>query len=257
MTEDESIVLTKREPFSDAVLPQNADELAKFMDQPLMAIAEAITGALAVGPKAWTVMTGHIVQGILKGKLYQQVALGIKELRAKGKIHDDFEDEKKHKYGYRSWVDLHKTIDDDTPDADRLEALMAMFYGANKVNATDEEKILSYRLFQIAKRLNSGELLLLRTLFDAQKQGNYKNTPIKLYEWAQKIAKLQGHNLTALVLKDERALVEEGLISAYRDATVTAVNQQVDEDNARLTDLGMTFCKNIETYRVETRPDPA
>src|SRR5216117_1657378 len=137
MTEDESVVLKQREPFSDAVLPQNADELAKFMDQPLTAIAEAITGALAVGPKAWTVMTGHIVQGILKGKLYQHVALEIKELRDKGKIPDDFADEKKHKYGFKSWVELLKTIDEETPDADRLEALKAMFYGANKVNATD------------------------------------------------------------------------------------------------------------------------
>ncbi len=253
MTEEESIVLKPREPFSDAVLPQNADELAKFMDQPLTAIAETITGGLAAGPKAWMFMTGHIVQGILKGKLYQQVALEIKELRDKGKIPDDFADEKKHKYGFRSWVDLLRTIDDETPDADRLEALMAMFYGANKVNATDEQKMLSYRLFQIAKRLNSGELLLLRTLLAALGQSNYTNNTVKLSEWAQKIAKMQGDNLSALVLKDERALVEEGLISGYQDATVTAVNQTVSENNARLTDLGLAFCNNIEIYRVETR----
>jgi len=60
--EEGSIVVNAREPFSDALLPQSADELAKFMDQPLTAIAETITGALAAGPKAWTVMTGHIVQ---------------------------------------------------------------------------------------------------------------------------------------------------------------------------------------------------
>jgi hypothetical protein len=103
MTEDESIVLKPREPFSsDAVLPQDADELAKFMDQPLPAIVETITGALAAGPKAWTVVAGHIVQGILKGKLYQQVSREIKELREKGKIPEDFADEKKYKYGFRS-----------------------------------------------------------------------------------------------------------------------------------------------------------
>jgi hypothetical protein len=134
MTEDESIVLKPREPFSsDAVLPQDADELAKFMDQPLPAIVETITGALAAGPKAWTVVAGHIVQGILKGKLYQQVSREIKELREKGKIPEDFADEKKYKYGFRSWADLLKTIDEEPPDADLLEALMAMFYGANSV----------------------------------------------------------------------------------------------------------------------------
>jgi len=106
MAEEESLVLKPREPFSDAVLPESADELAKFMDQPLTAIAESITGALAAGPKNWTVMAGHLVQAILKGKLYQQVAQEIKDLREKGKIPDDFADEKKHKYGFKSWVEL-------------------------------------------------------------------------------------------------------------------------------------------------------
>jgi hypothetical protein len=253
MAEEESIVLKPREPFSDALLPQSADELAKFMDQPLTAIAETITGALAAGPKAWTVMTGHIVQGILQGKLYQQVSREIKELSDKGKIPDDFADEKKYKYGFKSWVDLLKAIDEKPPDADLLEALMAMFYGANKINATDAQKVLSYRLLQIARRLNSGELLLLRTIYHAFKRQDYQQQDMSLLQWASKIARLQGHNLTALVLKDEHALVEEELISGYRDATtVTAFNQVVQENNARLSDLGIAFCQNIETYRVET-----
>jgi hypothetical protein len=255
MAEEESIVLKSREPFSDALLPESADELAKFMDQPLTAIAEAITGALAAGPKAWTVMTGHIVQGILQGKLYQQVGREIKELRDKGKIPDDFADEKKYKYGFKSLVDLLKTIDEKPPDADLLEALMAMFYGANKVNATDAERIVSYRLLQIAKRLSSGELLLLKTLYDAYKQRNFNQEIISLTNWAQKTAKLQGHNLPSLVLKDQRALMEEELISGYQDASVSAFNQSVLENNARLSDLGIVFCQNIETYRAETMRD--
>jgi hypothetical protein len=180
MSDEESIVLKRREPFSDAVLPESSDELAKFMDEPLTAIAESVTGALAAGPKAWMVMTGHIVQGILKGKLYQQVSREIKELRDKGKIPDDFADEKKYKYGFKSWVNLLKAIDEEPPDADLLEALMAMFYGANKINATDAQKMLSYRLFQIARRLNSGELLLLRTLYDAFENKNYQNQSMSL-----------------------------------------------------------------------------
>jgi len=235
MAEEESMVLKVREPFSDALLPQSTDELAKFMDQPLTAIAETIAGALAAGPKGWTMMAGHIVQAILKGKLYQQVSREIKKLRDEGKIPDDFADEKKNKYGFKSWVDLLKAIDDDPPDADLLEALMAMFYGANKVNATDAQKMLSYRLLQIARRLNSGELLLLRTIYEAFKRRDFQTQPMSLGGWAVKIAKLQGHNLTALVLKDEHALVEEELITGYRDASVMPMNQNVIENNARLT----------------------
>jgi len=257
MAEEESIVLKPREPFSDALLPQSADELAKFMDQPLAAIAETITGALAAGPKAWTLMTGHFVEAILQGKLYQQVSREIKELRDKGKIPDDFADEKKYKYGFKSWVDLLKTIDEKPPDSDLLEALMAMFYGANKVNATDAQKMLSYRLLQIARRLHSGELLLLRAIYDAFKRKDFQQQWVSLSVWTSKIAKLQGHNLTALVLKDEHALVEEELISGYANAGTTDFNQSVLGNNARLSDLGIAFCQNIETYRVETGPDSA
>jgi hypothetical protein len=126
MSEDNSIVLKPQELFSDAILTQNADDLAKFMDEPLTAIAEAITGALAVEPKAWMGMTGRIVQGILKAKLFQQVSRELKDLRERGKIPDDFADEG-HKYGFKSWVELLTIIDEETPDADRLEALKAMF----------------------------------------------------------------------------------------------------------------------------------
>src|SRR5437764_6325149 len=115
--ENESIVQKPRELFSDAILTENADELAKFMDEPVSAIAEAMTGWLAAGPKAWMMMTGHIVQATLKAKLLQQVSREIKELRDKGKIPDDFADKK---YGFQSWVELLKAIDDETPDEDKL-----------------------------------------------------------------------------------------------------------------------------------------
>lgn len=257
MSEDESIVLKPREPFSDAILPQNADELAKFMDQPMAAIAETITGALAAGPKAWSVMTGHIVQGILKGKLFQQVSREIKELREKGKIPDDFADEKKYKYGFKSWVELLTIIDEDTPDADRLEALKAMFYGVNKINATDRERILSYQLFQIAKELTSSELLVLKAIYELYRNGDYQqdqNRAISLTGWAAKVSDRLGYVATALVLRDEQVLAEQGLISPRIGSRDFRESQQsVVEFNARLTDFGIRFCQNIETYHLESR----
>jgi hypothetical protein len=130
---------------------------------------------------------------------------------------------------------------------------MAMFYGANKVNATDGEHMLSYRLFQIAKRLNSGELLLLKTLYDSRRSGDYESQTMRLADWASKVAKTQSHGISSLVIKEEQTLVKEHLISGYEDATVTPINQVVRVE--RLTDLGKAFYRNIEVYRVETQPD--
>lgn len=87
---------------------------------------------------------------MLKGKLLQEVCREIKELRDKGKIPDDFAEKK---YGFKSWVELLKTVDEEAPDVDKLEALKAMFYSVNKVNVQDREQVFNYQLFQIAKRL--------------------------------------------------------------------------------------------------------
>src|SRR6266566_543113 len=168
------------------------------MDQPLSAIAEALTGALAAGPNAWTAMTGHIVQACLKGKLFEQVSREIRELREKGKIADDFAEKK---YGFQSWVELLKTIDDETPDQDKLDALKAMFYAVNKIGIEDAERILNYQLFQIAKSLTSGQLLLLKVVHESRSAGEFsmQGQQLSVLAWAEKMAARLGHKLSYLV----------------------------------------------------------
>jgi hypothetical protein len=155
MADDERIVIKPREFSADLLLPENNSELAKFMDEPLTAIAETITGAMAAGPKTWMIMGGRIVQSMFKAKLYQQVSEEIKGLRDLGAIPKDYADESKYRYGAKTWVELMSIIDDEAPDADRLDALKSMFYGVNKISASEGQRIVNYQLFQIAKKLTS------------------------------------------------------------------------------------------------------
>jgi hypothetical protein len=55
---------------------------------------EAITGLFASGKWGAAVVGDRIVQGALKFKLFQQVSKEIQELRAKGKIADEFAEKK-------------------------------------------------------------------------------------------------------------------------------------------------------------------
>jgi hypothetical protein len=247
MDEQNSIVLKPRIPFDEALLAENKDALAEFLDSPVSAIVETIVGALSGGVKSWGPITGRVVQGALKGKLFQQVSREIEALRAAGKIPDDFAE---RKYGFQSWVELMSLLDQELPDADRLEALRATFYEINKTNAVDSDRVLAYQLFQIAKRLNSGELLLLRAVYDACKANDFTPgaTP-PLLTWSSRMAKRLGHGLSSLIEKDERALVDTGLISSRLNAPT--VPQVIRDDNARLTDLGLKFCENIQNYRLE------
>jgi hypothetical protein len=86
------------------------------------------------------------VQGALKFKLFQQGSKEIQELRAKGKSPTSLP--RRSTPSIRG--EVFTVIDNETPDEDRLEALKAMFYSVNKINATEGERVAKAQLFQIA-----------------------------------------------------------------------------------------------------------
>jgi hypothetical protein len=222
--------------------------LEEFLEEPLTFIAETITGAFATGTKGVTVAGGRIVQGILKGQVFKQFYREFKHLREAGRIPDDFAEKK---YGFQTWVELMTIIDEESPDADRLEALKAMFFAVNKVGTTDGERIAAYQLWHIAKRLTSGEVLLLKVVYEGR--GTYVGTlgaNAQSYRfWAEHIAKSAGHNIVGLVSLHEKKLTELGLFSERNYPDGSGINPE----NARLTDLGLRFQKNLENYSLEMR----
>ena len=138
---DEESYIVKYRDLAKIIREQDATALEQFLDQPLQMIAEAVTGLLASRPQETTVVAGRLVQGALKGKLFQQISREIIKLREAGRIDPNFAEEK---MGYQSWVELMSVIDSEIPDEDRLEALKAMFFSVNKVTATDSDKIVGY-----------------------------------------------------------------------------------------------------------------
>jgi hypothetical protein len=151
-----------------------------------------------------------------------------------------------------------RIIDEETPDEDRLEALKAMFFSVNKTNATDAARVAAYQLWQLAKNLRSGELYLLKTIYENKESylSNLKHNPAypstDNYErWASQMATAAGHGITALIGLHEQRLVELCLITPQLSQGTARISTQ----NARLTDLALRFFENLETYRVEVPAD--
>ena len=146
--------------------------------------------------------------------------------------------------GYQTWVELLQEIDSSPTDADRLKAMKAMFLAANQTDASSGEGMLAYQLFQIAKQLRSGQLMLLATCYKAFRTRNFQsNVAMDATVWISKMANNVGHGLTALLEQDEKTLMEKGLLNRRVHDGI-----QVIEHNARLTDLGMRFCQNLTAY---------
>ena len=94
--------------------------------------------------------------------------------------------------------------------------MKAMFLPANEINAADGASILAYQLFQIAKSLTSSQLLLLKSVFNGCQdylRGAQTGGSVSTLQWREMIADRLGHKLSALIERDERKLVEYGLIA--------------------------------------------
>lgn len=229
-----SIVQTPRDSF-DIVKLEDPRFLESFLDEPATFIAETITGALATGPKGMLASGGRIVHALLKGRLFIQWGEEFKTLRDGGRLKEDFAETK---YGFQTWVELMAIIDEDAPDADRLEALKAMFYTVNKVNAEDTARMQSYQLWQIAKRMNSAELLLLKAMNGVDDQSQ---------NWENIIAVKSGLGLVELVALYEKSLSELKLIVPRFDYASGTSRRNA----GAITALGRTLCHNIETYQID------
>lgn len=187
----------------------------------------------------------RIAQAAFKGRVFQQFANEFNYLRRTGKIPDDFA---KEKYGYKSWVELLTVLDEELPDEDRLEALNAMFYSVNKIDLADGERIANYQLFQIAKRLTSSQLLLLKVAHErATKAGFKEESSLGSHRWLEMMANRVGHGIAGLVEQDERVLMQYRLLTGRSWSDESGIN----DGNGRLTPLAFKFLENIKTYRTD------
>jgi hypothetical protein len=204
---------------------RNEEALEEFMKAPLAAVAGAVNDIL-LHPTTLASTAIRVAHATLKGQMFQQLASEIRDFQAKGKLTENFAE---NKNGYNTWVDLLKIIDDESPDEDRLEALKAMFFAANSMNASDGEKFVAYQLFQIAKTLSSNDLAVLMVLWKNKLAGSSIQNDVAFFDAAHRVLE---HSVDELILMGYQRLAEMKLAVHYG-----------------LTRLGQTFCENIQKYQ--------
>jgi len=242
---EETTIVQRPRNYSDIAHLSDPDTFEQFLTEPLTFIAETVTGFLGEGKKGFMVSGGRLAQAVFKGRVYQQFAWEVKNAREKGRISEDFADKK---YGFTTWVELMSILDEEVPDEDRLEALKALFFSVNAPTKTDQEKIVEYQSWQVAKHLQSGELYLMNAIYrNRDSLSKAANAPT----WVSMIAEVTGLGTTGLIDLYERNLIEKHVLSPrYASGTIAAQGATILPGNGRLTDLGMRICHSIETYRI-------
>jgi hypothetical protein len=241
MSEPEESLVTVPRDYADIAKLTEPLILDQFLERPADEVLDIIMGAFIVGREGLIKSGKRLALGLLKGRMYKQFAEEIKCLRGAAKLSDDFAESKN---GFYTWAEVMSIIDDECPDADRLEALKAMFYAVNKVNSTDQEKIQAYQLWNLTKQLNSGELFLLRVI---KEEMNILNGVNGYRNWANHLAQKTGYSVIGLIDLQEKRLTELFLLTprVYDDRS------GITNSMGRLTDLGWKLCNNIETYRID------
>jgi len=236
---ESSFVLAERD-YADIAHLENPSVIERILSRSRSEATSYIGGLLQSGVPRYVLAGPKVAWTAMAIEALTDFGREVSEWRKAGRIPEDFSGRAP---GYQSWVELLVEIDSNPVDTDRLKAMKAMFLAANQINATDGQSILAYQLFGIAKKLSSGDLLVLNET--RQVHGG----PDTARNWLAKVSNTLGHGLTALVELHERVLIDNGLIHPRIDQ-----NMRVNLENGRLTDLGLAFCRNIDQYQRESGP---
>jgi len=237
-------IVQKQRDYSDIVKLYDSDAMTAFLQEPASFIADTLTGLMGSGKAELLVAGGRIAHAAFKTRVFAQWGDEIKRLREKGKLADEYANTT---YGFQTWVELFTLLDSEIPDPERLDALKAMFFSVNKAGISDRDQIAVYQLWQITKSLSSGELLLLKAVYE--QRDTYQKIATNYSTWRTNMAAASGHMLESLVDLYEEKVVSLNLLSPR----LMPDRSRIDTTNGRLTDLGLRLCKNIETYRIALR----
>lgn len=226
----------------------NPKELLRFLQQPTVVLAEFLTGVLSSGLSEYKLSAGKLVQAAVKGRLLDQFGREIKDYRESGKIKEDYFATRKSQ---ATLLELLQFIDSDVPDEEVLRALKSIFLNMVAVGADDKNEQVGYQLFQLCKKLNSMDILILKTCYRIYTSEDLEgvNTGINAHgDWINTVSSKIGYDLPELVGAQDDKLVELGLLSGRKHGDRSGIKAGKE---FRLTKLGIKLCEYITGWDVE------
>lgn len=129
----------------------------------LAALFEGFSGIAASERKDFTLSIGHIIQSIFKGKFLEQLTNEWDHYRNTGKIKDDYQTTRQHIECLKEMLDF---IDSDNPDQEQFDVMKRIFFRAALEDDSDRDSIIPQQFLRQTRRLSSGEIVILKTVYD-------------------------------------------------------------------------------------------
>ncbi len=194
----------------------------------LRELGEGITGIALSSKNERILSISHLFQRIRGGQFLSQLLEEWNRYREKGKVKDDYQSTEQHKVCLQELLDF---LENDSPDETRFEVLKKIFLVAASEEFSDRESLLPQQFMKIARRLSSGEVIVLITRY---KLGDTVNT----INVNKVVAKKSGLQYRELVAGYEQKLLDKKLMrQGERYPGIF-----------HLSDLGSALCKYISHY---------
>lgn len=220
--------------------PEGPDETSSFLAQTLQNLGEALTGIAASEKKDLFLSLGYILQRTRNGKFLRTLREEWDKYRAKGRIDEDYIKSEQHEECLQELLDF---LDNDSPDRVRFSAMKQIFLNAASERFATRDDILPQQLMRLARKLASGDVILLSSIYEISKQDVDCETLVggSASEWIRHAAENSPLKYKELIEIHESTLMNFQLISArvYGDRSgIERTNKHF-----RLTPLGLELCR--------------
>ncbi len=209
------------------------EDTGEVLKKSLTSLAEGFTGIASTDRKEVALSVGHVLQSLRKGQFLSQLCEEWNSYRDKGRINEKYMETEQHMACLQEILNF---IDNDFPDQIRFDAMKKVFLVAASETQSDRESPLPYEYLKLCRKLSSGEIILLSTMYVLETDGTLQGREMS-----------QGNNwFNQIVLKSE--LQHAQLVELYHSSLEDKRLMAGLKTRPRLTSLGQKLCEFILSY---------
>lgn len=225
------------------VILDNRKDIESIMSSSISETIAGISGILSADKKDYIVSLGRILQRYRGAGFLEQIANEWRVYVDKGLIKDDYQTTNQCLTSLQEIMDF---LDNEIADEVRLDLLKKIFLVSAKEEFFDRDSPLPIMYLKTCRKLNSGEVMVLRTVYECAMDDSLQEKRITgAVDWLAIISERSGLVYPELCELYEQELIEKNLISARHHSDRSGV---ITGKHFRLTDLGYSLCSYIEAY---------
>ena len=207
----------------------------------------ALAGMLTAEPKDFILSAGRLLQSVVSGRFMEQLGTEWEEYKKKGQIPEDYE---KSVERLTCLQELFDFLDKDIPDDVRLDAIKRIFIVAAIEYKSAPDKYLPAEYMRLAKRLEPGELIFLKsihTLLTSGKNAQTMSSNTGIFEnWVKEVSASSVLKHSDLGKYYCEKLREKRLVNPAWASDGSGIALM---PHYGLTEYGFVFCEYLARYK--------